>query len=100
MPICQSCHQKWTYKDAVKKSLTLDTAMICPYCNEKQFPTPRTQKLNTIVLFIPPLLLFINFLIGPSVVILILLLSLIPILPLLYPLWLELSNKEKSLKDK
>jgi CXXC-20-CXXC protein len=44
MPTCQNCDQKWGWKQTLKKSFTLDTGMICPYCEKKQYTTKKVDK--------------------------------------------------------
>ena len=96
MPTCDNCHNKWNWKQTIKRTTTLDPAMICPYCEKKQYQTQKSRTkigfLTAVVLF--PLLLQIFFDISGAV-----LLSLFPILAiiviLLYPFLIELSSKEE-----
>ncbi|GAB4074859.1 hypothetical protein GCM10028778_23620 [Barrientosiimonas marina] len=64
-----------------KKSFTLDTGMVCPYCGEKQYVTQRSRKKNALYAFIAPvlllLILFILIYLG------------------VYPNLVELSNEEE-----
>ncbi len=82
----------------MRKMFTLDTAMICPYCGEKQYQTRKSKRksafLNALVTL--PLLLNILFEI-PGVI----LLSLFPVLFFLImslnPFLIHLSNKEEDI---
>ncbi|WP_309228300.1 TIGR04104 family putative zinc finger protein [Virgibacillus saliphilus] len=86
MPTCENCGHIRTWKQMLKTSFTLDPAMICPDCGEKQYETPKSRIRNSLLTFIvlSPLLISIFFDITP-----ILLLSLFPVLfcvvTLLYP---------------
>jgi CXXC-20-CXXC protein len=98
MPICKNCQNKWNWKQTMRKMFTLDTAMICPYCGEKQYQTRKSKRksafLNALVTL--PLLLNILFEI-PGVI----LLSLFPVLFFLImslnPFLIHLSNKEEDI---
>lgn len=98
MPICQNCHNKWSWKQTIKKTFTLDPGMTCPYCEEKQYQTQKSNIkssfLNAIILL--PLLSNMFFDI-PGVF----LLSLFPILFLivmsLYPFLVKLSSREEHI---
>ena len=96
MPICENCNNKWSWKQTIKKTTTLNPAMICPYCEEKQYQTQKSKNkssiFNTIILL--PLLLQIFFDIPRAI-----LLSLFPILfilvMLLYPFLVKISSREE-----
>ncbi|MFB4168241.1 TIGR04104 family putative zinc finger protein [Virgibacillus sp. JSM 102003] len=98
MPICQNCHNKWSFKQTINKSFTLDPWMTCPYCEEKQYQTKKSRMksslLNAIILL--PLLINIFFDI-PGVF----LLGLFPVVFLivmsLYPFIVELSSREEHI---
>lgn len=98
MPTCENCNNKWSWKQTIKKTTTLDPAMTCPYCGEKQYQTQKSKKksglFNAIILF--PLLINIFFDI-PGVF----LLGLFPVIFLLimsvYPLLVEISSREEYL---
>ncbi|WP_404405435.1 TIGR04104 family putative zinc finger protein [Jeotgalibacillus malaysiensis] len=44
MPVCQNCHQKWSYSKAFKRIMWFNGAMECPHCGEKQYVTKNTRK--------------------------------------------------------
>src|SRR5699024_5244459 len=46
MPICENCHNEWTWKETFKRSFTLDSKMRCPYCDKDQYITQKS-KLKT-----------------------------------------------------
>lgn len=96
MPTCQNCHSKWSWKQTIKKTFTLDPGMSCPYCGETQYQTQKSKTrngfFNAIILI--PLLINIFFDI-PGVF----LLSLFPLLFVLtmslYPFLVEISSREE-----
>lgn len=104
MPICEDCNNKWSWKQTIKKTTTLNPTMICPYCGEKQYQTQSSKMkisfLTPIVLL--PLLIQIFFNVSGAV-----LFGLFPVLLiiilLLYPFLMKLSSKEEYInfaKDK
>src|SRR5690625_2784729 len=95
MPTCQNCNNQWSWKQAWKKTFTLDTLMICPYCGEKQYVTSKTMNRTALyTLIIITLITVISLFFGLSLVSLLLWISSIPLFSVLYPFWLELSNKK------
>lgn len=96
MPICVNCNHKWSWTQTVKITTTLMPAMSCPYCGENQYQTQKSKTkarfLSLIILI--PLLIQAFFSVSATI-----LLSLIPILAvifiLLYPFLVELSCKEE-----
>lgn len=95
-PTCEICNKKWSWKQTIKKTTTLNPEMICPYCGEKQYQTQRSKTIISLlsVIVLLPLLLQIFFNI-PGVI----LFSLFPILfvvvLLIYPFLVRLSSKEE-----
>ena len=98
MPTCENCHNKWNWKQTIKKTFTLDPGMTCPYCGETQYQTQKSKMksgfFNTIILL--PLLIN-TFLDIPGIV----LLSLFPVLFVLimslYPFLVEISSREEDI---
>lgn len=97
MPICQNCHQKWSWGESFKKSFTFGDIVTCPYCKERQYFTARMKKRSGIIPILVPIIMLINFIVGPSYIGLFVLLSLIPIFFVVYPFMMELSNDEQPL---
>lgn len=97
MPKCQSCGKRWTWGESVKRSFQLGGGMLCPYCRNKQYYSARMRKRSNITLFIIPLILVGNLFFGPSIITVIILLSIIPVYTLLFPFFMELSNEEEPL---
>lgn len=98
MPTCQNCHKRWSWKQTFRRSFTLGGGMSCPYCEEKQYLTARLRKRSSIIPFILITLIMLgNLFFGPSHIALFALLGLIPIYFGVYPLFVELSNKEEPL---
>lgn len=72
--------------------------MTCPYCEEKQYVTARMRKRSTVIPFI--IISFImlgNLFFGPSYVFLVALLVLVPVVFVVNPFCVKLSNKEEPL---
>lgn len=98
MPTCKNCHNKWSWKQTFKKSFTLIGGMTCPYCGKKQYLTARMRKRSTIIPFIIISLIMLgNLLFGPSYVALFSLLGLLPLVFIINPFFVELSNEEEPL---
>jgi len=97
MPTCQNCHNKWSWKQTVKKLRHLNNEMFCPYCGEKQY---RSNKSKNIIPFIVPIMslpVFIKFFFDVPIVILF---SLFPLLVviiifILFPFSIKLSNEKE-----
>lgn len=100
MPICENCNRQWSWKQTIKKTATLNPAMTCPYCEEKQYQTQKSKgkisMLTPIVLL--PLIIQMFFEV-PAVI----LLSLFPVLFVLvmifYPFLVNISSIEKHIGE-
>lgn len=93
MPSCQNCGRKWSWKQTFKKSFTLDTGMICPYCEKKQSIAKGTRIKTALFTFIAITLVTVGSLLyGPSIVFVYIMIGLIPFFLVLYPFWVELRN--------
>ena len=98
MPICQNCHNKWTWKETFKKTSVFISGMTCSYCNEKQYVTARTKKISAIFPVIIIFMLFLsNLYFGPSYIVYLGVLTLIFLYVILNPFFVKLSNEEKPL---
>lgn len=96
MPICENCNNKWSWKETVKKTASLDPALICPYCGEKQYQTQRSKTKGGFSIVIVLLPLFIqNFFDIPEAVLFCLFPVLLIVVILLYPFLVELSSEEE-----
>ncbi|MDS9473222.1 TIGR04104 family putative zinc finger protein [Sporosarcina pasteurii] len=96
MPVCENCKSKWSWKQTIKKTTTLNPAMACPNCREKQYQTQSSKNkvsLLTAIVLLP--LLLRSFFDIPKIV----LLSSIPLLAvivlLLFPFLVKLSSEEE-----
>ena len=97
MPVCQNCEQKWTWKQTVKKSFTLDTAMPCPHCDQKQYITSKSRKRGAPLTMIIPFLIFIPYFFDITLLIAISLYVVVGIgVMLIHPFLIELSNQEEA----
>ncbi|GAB3792227.1 TIGR04104 family putative zinc finger protein [Virgibacillus kimchii] len=98
MPTCQNCHEKWSWKQTFKKSFTLDTAIPCPFCGEKQYLTSRARKRSALPAVIIPFIIFIPSFFGVSFAAMIsIFVSVVIGFTIFYPLVIELSNEEEAL---
>src|SRR5699024_9941211 len=96
MPTCKNCNNKWSWKQTIKKTMTLYPEMSCPCCEEKQYQSKKSKtKVPFLSLIILLPLLIRAFFDVPGAV----LLSLIPVLAiiiiLIYPFLIELSSREE-----
>ncbi|WP_257997824.1 TIGR04104 family putative zinc finger protein [Salimicrobium jeotgali] len=95
MPTCENCHNKWKWKETIKKTSTIGPGMTCPYCKKTQYQTKSSiRKINTFMpIVLLPLLLQIFFDIPGAV-----LLSLFPVLLVVfiifYPFLVEVSSRK------
>src|SRR5690625_6620454 len=70
MPECKNCGKKWKWSDAIKRIFSLGTAIMCPYCEEKQYLTNQSRrKMGIMHMLLPMLILLpvfidISFLVG------------------------------------
>lgn len=100
MPTCENCNNKWSWKQTLRKTTTLNPAFTCPHCGEKQFQTLKSKKkmafLTPIVLL--PLLLQIFFDI-PGVILFSLYVLLFWIAMLSYPFLVEVNSKEEYIGE-
>ncbi|WP_164669589.1 TIGR04104 family putative zinc finger protein [Virgibacillus doumboii] len=95
MPTCENCNNKWGWKQTIKKTTTLDPAMTCPYCGEKQY---QTQKSKTKCALLTPVILsplLANFFFEPGIHVPILMFVFFLLAMSLLPFLVEISSKEK-----
>ncbi|WP_110113058.1 TIGR04104 family putative zinc finger protein [Bacillus sp. CGMCC 1.16541] len=98
MPTCQHCQTKWTWTQTFKKSFTLTQKMTCPYCEKAQYLTKDSRVKNSILSFIPPVILLLTTSFGlPLKVAFSLLIGAAGCMFILYPFMVKLSNNEEPL---
>jgi len=98
MPTCQNCHYEWTWSETFRKSFTLDSAMTCPHCGNKQYITKKSRKRSSLTTFIAPLILLLHIIFSFSPVVTIgLLISACIIIFISYPFIIQLSNEKEPL---
>lgn len=96
MPTCQNCKTKWSWKETFKKMFTTDPAMKCPYCGEKQYTSSKTRKWSLLFSLLPLLPLLLNiFLDIPLFMMMGLIVGIGLLCICLYPFVLKLSNQEE-----
>lgn len=100
MPTCEKCNNQWSWKQTIKKTTTLNPAMTCPYCGEKQFQTQKSKGKVAIVTPIVLLPLIIQMLFDlPEAIILSLFPTLFILVIILYPFLVKLSSQEKYIGE-
>lgn len=96
MPICENCSHQWSWKQTIKKTATLNPAMTCPYCKEKQYQTQKSKgKVGTLTLIVLLPLIIQMFFDVPEAIILSLFPILFILIIILYPFLVKLSSQEK-----
>lgn len=98
MPTCENCKRKWTWKQTIKKTTTLNPAMTCPYCEGTQYQTQKSKnKVGIFTLIILSPLLIQIFFTMPMLVFISLPILLAVVVFLFYPSFVELSSEETYL---
>lgn len=98
MPTCQKCNYTWTYSESLKKMFTISTSMICPNCNEKQYPSKKTRNKSVFLIFFSITIAFgLAFIFGASLLNVAILFVLFAIYVCIYPFTLELQNEEMEI---
>lgn len=98
MPTCQNCQTKWSWWQTLKRSFVINGGMMCPYCGERQYITPRARKISMLITFTAPAIILLKILFDFShIFLLFALLGSLPLLIGIFPLFLELSNKDQPL---
>lgn len=99
VPVCSNCQQNWSWKQTIKESSAINTEMICPYCDEKQYQTKKSKAFapfSALIVLLPLLVYsFVNVKI-PVVILLGSIPILVAIVFLLYPFLIKLSNEEDA----
>lgn len=98
MPSCDSCKQRWSWKETMKSSFTLNPAMKCPKCGERQYLTKKSRKRMLLFnwLILTPLLL--NMFFDLSFFFLLFLIIFLFVLSIsLMPFNMELTEEEEPL---
>lgn len=95
---CTQCQHTWNWKETVKSSLPLDTAMICPHCGNKQYATVKSKKRMAIPTFLIPLpILLTAFTDWPFLPIVGIMLAIAAISFAIMPRLMELTDEEEHL---
>lgn len=96
MPTCQNCHHTWSYLETLKRSYDPNSGMVCPYCKQKQYPAPITQKITVFYIFSILIIMFLmNVTFRFHWTNVFIYMSFIPLTIVIYPFWMKLSNEEK-----
>lgn len=92
MPTCQSCGEKWTWKQTIKSIFRLR----CPYCGKRQYESASSRKRNSLFMIIPFVLVPINAWLDFSMGIALILAVIIGVIIIVsFPFHLKLSNEEE-----
>lgn len=98
MPVCRQCLAAWKWWETVKCSFTVQQGIMCPYCKSTQYPTMRSRKIASGMVFLTLCIVFgFNVVWGPSIVAPLAFLIAFPVYIAVYPMYLTLSNQEESL---
>lgn len=100
MPICEKFYNQWSWKQTMKKTMTFTAAMTCPYCNETQFQTRKSNTKGSILTGIIFLILsFIHNIFNlPVAGLFSLFLIFLVMIIVLYPFIVDLSSKKEKIK--
>jgi len=98
MPTCQSCHHEWSWSETFRKSFTLDTALTCPHCGNKQYITKKSRKRTSLLVFSIPLIMLLRLIFSMTPLISIILFVGVGLIVFIsFPYLTELSNQEEPL---
>lgn len=97
MPICEQCHEKWSWWETIRTTTTLNPTLICPYCDNTQYVTQRSRMQMTVLPLISLLpLLLSGFTNLPKAIVL----GPIPLLAIfalsLYPFLVHVGNEDET----
>lgn len=96
MPACKNCGTKWKWSDCIKRIFTLGTAIVCPYCEQKQYLTNQSRRKMGILHMLLPLLIVLPLVINISFpAALSIFAAAAVIIFSLYPFMMELTDKEE-----
>lgn len=98
MPTCQICKNRWGWAQTIKKMPFLDTAMVCPYCSTKQYPTNPSKKKWGLAGLLTPSVMLVAFLfdLPPVYSFGILMLTFFSLVAI-YPILMDFTNEEEQL---
>ncbi|MBP1971086.1 CXXC-20-CXXC protein [Virgibacillus natechei] len=97
MPTCAHCGMQWRYKDTLKQFFRV--RMICPFCEERNFPSSKGgKKIGLFNLILLPLVIFLGTFLDLSslwifITVLILALTIFSVTPY----FIELSKDKEAL---
>ena len=98
MPTCQSCEEKWSWLDSMKKILKCRKRMNCHHCGKVQYQSKSSMNKMSLFSLLPLFILPFNVTFNLSLVSTLLLG--VPLLILAFsmnPFLLKLSNKDEPL---
>lgn len=97
MPTCQKCGKDWSWQQTFKKMFTLNTAIDCPQCGQKQYYSKKARKKTVVVSFLSLFLIFLRLFNISAYQIIGIYLAYFIIVMVLLPFLMELSNEEEAL---
>lgn len=96
MPVCQTCHYKWSWIETMKKSYKIQ--LQCPKCKTKQFITKKSRWRFWFVTVIALVFLPISTQLSINKVISFIVFFLIYIVAIcFYPFVIKLTNEEEEM---
>jgi CXXC-20-CXXC protein len=100
MTKCQNCGKEWHGKVLLKRYITLDPGMDCPYCGETQYLTKKYRRRSLLAILLLPLLIFVPLLAGFGIiVVLITLAAIISAIIGVQLFTIELANTPQTRRD-
>ena len=98
MPTCQNCKNQWSWAQTIKRMPFLNTAMVCPYCEVKQYPTNPSKIRWGLAGFLTPTVMLVAFLfdLPPLFSLGILVLTFFSLLAI-YPVLIDFTSEEEHL---
>ena len=98
MPICQNCQNQWTWKQTIEKMFTLDSGMICPHCEQKQFLTNHSKQKSCFANFLTPLVILLAAMFAVTPIVTLILVGFtFCLLIAVYPVLITFANTEEHL---
>src|SRR5690625_656369 len=96
MPECTHCGKKWKWSEAIRRIFSLGTAIICPYCDKKQYLTNQSRRKMGIMHMLLPLLILLPIFIDISFPIALGMFAAAAIIVFsIYPFFMELTDEEE-----
>ncbi|MCM3086495.1 hypothetical protein M3557_01055 [Bhargavaea ginsengi] len=98
MPVCATCHHRWTFRETLRAMYTLKPTMTCPNCRTEQHLTSASRKRGAFMPFLILLPMLANVFFDLNWLILFGGMATIAIaFNLIYPRLIELTDEEEPI---